>query len=55
MVEGNCQECGKFTNNLVGLFVPYLCIGCLDIIRIKQIKANEICKLCKKPYCDCYC
>lgn len=53
--SGNCKQCGQHTDKLVGLFVPHLCVSCLDKEREADIKAGRICRLCHKPYCDCCC
>ena len=50
-----CKNCKTETNNLYGLFVPFLCEKCYNKLRDEQIKEREVCSLCKKPYIDCYC
>jgi len=50
-----CKHCGKKTNRLEGLFVPHACHDCMEEIRQKCIDINDICTLCGKPRCDCYC
>ena len=52
-----CAKCQKEVapGKLVGLFVPHLCIECLDALRQDQIKKGHVCIMCRKPYADCCC
>lgn len=50
-----CSRCKKETEKLVGLFVPHLCEPCLEQVRVEQRATGQVCTLCRKPYCDCYC
>ena len=48
-----CSKCGATVQpgELVGLFVPHLCQGCLD----EQVKHDRKCSLCGKPVSLCCC
>jgi len=50
-----CRKCGKVVDKLVGLFVPFACLECLDRERQHQLRTGKVCRMCRRPYVDCCC
>ena len=50
-----CKHCKTAVDELYGLFEPHACKPCMKKIRQECIETGDICLMCKKPRCDCYC
>lgn len=50
-----CEKCNQNVDELVGLFVPYLCKPCEEAVAKWQRENNRVCSLCRQPLVRCCC